>query len=272
VVAAVATTLAPTAACGRLNYELGAADSSMGSVDGSATDATSSDADASDLDGPADDGGPGDFTMGLLGHWRLDESGPTVTAVDSAGSNDGTLMGFLADPSRSWLSAGRVDGALDFDGDDDMIFVGDAPELDNVAALSVAVWIRPETVGENTRGTMVSNAVSGDNMPGAGWTLRVTSTESAVFQVDGDAADLQLRSSDASIAIGAWRHVIDGSEATYDRLLDGGGARVDDSAATLRFGETPDGSSAFDGVLDDIRIYDRILSPEDVRALYDATR
>lgn len=66
-----------------------------------------------------------DYTTGLVGHWKLDESGNVSTAVDSAGTNDGTLTNFPADPSANWTDGPR-DGALAFDGTDDTIDLGDA--------------------------------------------------------------------------------------------------------------------------------------------------
>jgi hypothetical protein len=46
---------------------------------------------------------------GLVAHWKFDE-GSGGTATDSAGTNNGTLVG-----DTTW-TAGRIDGALSFDG------------------------------------------------------------------------------------------------------------------------------------------------------------
>jgi hypothetical protein len=255
--------------CGRLAFEpVASGDSGVGGRD------------------TGTDGG-GDPTGSLIGHWRLDETGLAAVAIDSAGTNDGTLTNFPTDPSANWIAGGQVGGALDFDGIDDTVLVGDTTALDNLAALTAAVWIRPDSMGQNTRGAVVNHAAGGDAIPALGWTLRLTSTNSLVFAADCD-VDLFVRSIDNSVAIGSWQHVvvtwtgglnasdvvvyIGGAAVAYDTSGGGGTVREDDSGATLRFGETPDGSSAFDGQIDDVRIYARALSPAEVQALFDATR
>lgn len=55
-------------------------------------------------------------TVGLVGHWKLDETSGT-TATDSAGTNDGTLTNFPASP---WTE-GWYNGGLEFDGANDYI-------------------------------------------------------------------------------------------------------------------------------------------------------
>lgn len=54
---------------------------------------------------------------GLIAHWKFDE-GEGDIAYDSAGDNDGTIYGV------DWTT-GIIDGALDFDGEDDYVDVGD---------------------------------------------------------------------------------------------------------------------------------------------------
>jgi hypothetical protein len=57
----------------------------------------------------------------LVGWWRLDE-GTGTTAYDSSGNgNDGTILG-----NPQWV-AGKVGGALDFDGNGDYIDCGNDP-------------------------------------------------------------------------------------------------------------------------------------------------
>ena len=65
-----------------------------------------------------------DITSNLIAHWKLDEvSG--LSAADSALSHTGTLTNMVGD---EW-TAGVVDGALQFDGVDDVIVVPHAADL-----------------------------------------------------------------------------------------------------------------------------------------------
>jgi len=53
-----------------------------------------------------------DITTDLVAHWKLDETSG-ITAYDSVGSNDGTLVGTSVG-SPSWVSGGAIGGAIDF--------------------------------------------------------------------------------------------------------------------------------------------------------------
>jgi hypothetical protein len=80
-------------------------------------------------------------TEGLIGHWMLDEVAG-ITAYDSAGTNDGTLVN-----GPVWTS-GIIGGALDFDGLDDYVDVGDPIDgsLDFEAgdSFSISAWVKTE--------------------------------------------------------------------------------------------------------------------------------
>ncbi|MHC4111478.1 MAG: lamin tail domain-containing protein, partial [Planctomycetota bacterium] len=83
------------------------------------------------------DSGGGDISgsdEGLVAHWKFDD-GSGSTAMDSAGTNNGTLNG---DPT--WTT-GRIDGALSFDGDGDYVAVAPIIPLTG-DTLTAQAWIR----------------------------------------------------------------------------------------------------------------------------------
>jgi hypothetical protein len=47
-----------------------------------------------------------------------------------------------------------------------------------------------------------------------------------------------------------------------------GGALDEDSSATVTLGDSPIGSRAYDGRIDDVRVYSRVLCPEEIRGGY----
>ncbi|MHC4745260.1 MAG: LamG domain-containing protein, partial [Planctomycetota bacterium] len=67
---------------------------------------------------------------GLVAHWKFDEGQGSV-AHDSAGTNDGTVYG------AAWAD-GILDGALDFDGDDD--YVSLSQNAVKTTELTVSAW------------------------------------------------------------------------------------------------------------------------------------
>ena len=74
--------------------------------------------------------------LGLVGRWKLDETGGSKAADSSAGANDGTLHG---DPQPV---SGKVGGALAFDGDGDYIQIDNESRFDANSGLTVAAWIK----------------------------------------------------------------------------------------------------------------------------------
>ena len=71
---------------------------------------------------------------GLVAYWALDEGSGTI-AYDSAGDNDGMLNG-----SATWTS-GQVGGALSFDGSGDYVQVPHDDSLTLISAGTVAAWV-----------------------------------------------------------------------------------------------------------------------------------
>ena len=75
----------------------------------------------------------------MLSWWPFDEETGT-TAHDIAGSYDGTVNG-----GATW-SAGKVAGALSFDGADDYVFVSNTLNIDGGPQATYDAWVFPESV------------------------------------------------------------------------------------------------------------------------------
>jgi hypothetical protein len=75
--------------------------------------------------------------VGLVGHWKFDETSDN-TAHDSSGyGNGGTVYG-----DAVW-TGGQIDGALSFDGDSDYVVVPDNDDsLDMTGDMTIAVWMK----------------------------------------------------------------------------------------------------------------------------------
>jgi general secretion pathway protein G len=78
----------------------------------------------------------------IMAYWKLDDAGGSL-ALDISGNNyHGSLMDI--DTGSAWV-AGRIGGALEFDGVDDCVLLGDSISAED--QLSVAVWVRPASIG-----------------------------------------------------------------------------------------------------------------------------
>ena len=82
--------------------------------------------------------------------------------------NDGTLQNFDFNSVSGWTSSGRTGGAYDFDGSDDVINLGSADILDNMAQFTACAWIRPySTTYENSYGLFINKVtMDGISTPG----------------------------------------------------------------------------------------------------------
>lgn len=214
---------------------------------------------------------------GLVGHWKLDESGNVSTATDSAGSNNGTLSNFPADPTPNWQS-GQIANALDFDGVNDVLDMAADSSL-NTTSGSVSLWFK--TIRDHTDQQMLFYACNTcDDGYGVENELHVNlnSSEELAFFIRGP-TDVNIVSSGTAYNDGEWHHVTATWDINDDAILYINGiaeASATHDAGTfafdsqIRVGRPQSGGAdrEFGGTIDDVRIYDRALSADEVAALY----
>jgi len=218
-----------------------------------------------------------DLTMGLVHHWKFDE-GTGTTTVDSSGhGNVGTLSGGgLPD----WTAGGApIPGntfSLTFDGVDDYVSLQDnlAPVLGGTATLSC--WIKTSQKGANN--SFDAPGVTGVEMGGG-------SNDIFWGFLDAD-GNIGLRPGSGRTVKSAqpvidnmWHNVVMTRDKTSRQIqifVDGKLAKADDgmqmgdkSSAFSALGRITDSSKPyFKGQLDDVRIWNRVLSPTEVTAVF----
>ena len=212
---------------------------------------------------------------GPIAHWKLDD-GSGSTAIDSEGTHDGTVSG------ASWAS-GQDAGALNFDGSNDFANLTSDEELDDlfVGGATFMAWIRPTGWGESGFGRIVDKA---GNVSGArdGWSVSLQSSDGSLGLVQGFTGDYGYWDTPpGSITLNDWQHlavVYDASSTANDPLiyLDGvlqtvsenrapAGSLRSDASFDLTLGNYALATSrTFDGDIDDVRVYDRMLSQAEI--------
>ena len=197
------------------------------------------------------------ITDGLVAYWSFDE-GLGATAGDTAGAiaDDGTLLG-----GPAWTT-GIKGGALDFDGVDDRVQASISTDLDVSGGngVSISAWVNPD---QQTGIGWIASTFSG-----GGYSLRLNAP-GVGFEGKG------TLSAGASIPNGVWTHI----SGTYDRstsvatiYLNGipvasgqtcfpAGCSVDSPPVDLTIGIHNGLSGAFDGLIDEVYIHDRALTP-----------
>ena len=190
----------------------------------------------------------------LIAHWMLDEAEGDI-ACDSSFENDAVVLGGAA-----WQpGAGIMAGALEFDGVDDCI------ETPHIAGLqqgpfSVFAWVKGGGAGQ----VIISVANDSD------WLLGSMAGRTGVGGKLATTFGGTTLTSETPIADGQWHRlglVYDGASRTL--YVDGTSVAEDDAAdtrpSTLRINigcgvdKTP--GSFFAGLIDDVRIYNRVVRP-----------
>ena len=202
---------------------------------------------------------------GLIGHWKLDETSGT-TAADSAGSNDGTMQGTLDAANDS--APGAVGTALVFDGiDDEIQTASHSPGLAN-QPFTVSLWAKREWT-TNTLGFAFNYDLGGNNSE-----IQLGFANNR-FRCGFRANDLDTTTSYPETD---WHHwVCTFDPTTKDRVIyrDGVQVAADVSASnmtgvtgSLHIGGIAGGSFLFRGSIDDVRVYNRVLSTSEIQQLY----
>ena len=73
----------------------------------------------------------------LVAHWRFDEGSGTTASDASGNGNHGTLQG-----NPQWV-AGRIGGALEFNGTDSMIDIPYSPDMTPSEGATMGAWVYP---------------------------------------------------------------------------------------------------------------------------------
>lgn len=212
---------------------------------------------------------PAGAATGPVAHWRFDEGGGTTAADASGNGNVGTLEG-----GATWIS-GKHNGALAFDGSTGVVRVPSSPSLEP-QAVTVSSWIRRSGSPGNFKYILGKGALACQS---ASYGLYTGPGGGLAFYV-ADGSDFS-QSPDAGTVVwdGAWHHVagtFDG--ATLRLFVDGaeiaaGTPRTtpitytSQTASDLLLGDYAGcGGLAFDGAIDEPKIWARALSGAEVAA------
>ena len=194
---------------------------------------------------------------GLIGWWRFDEGSGTVARDSSGRGNDGAIKG---DPQ--WV-AGKTGSALELDGNGDYVEVGGVG-ISGTAPRTVAGWAKASTTSIPSWTTIFGFAPGGST-DGTYFDIEVDDTGNYVVNIQGWQAilgpvDTQWHHFAATYsgAGGSW--YLDGQLVDS---LDGAVGTIDQ----VRIGAGLSSSNYFPGVVDDVRIYDRSLTPDEIMKL-----
>ena len=212
---------------------------------------------------------PSTLTTGLVAHWKLDD-GSGTTAADASGSGyHGTLVNM--NPAGAWVT-GKIGGALEFDGSNDYVDIGNS--LSPVNNFTVAAWVNPAKSDINLE--IISKGNDGTDTQ---WEL---TTSTPAGQVDFRAVLSGVGSSGVrstqSLPVGSWTFLVGTYDGTSWRIYWNGaldkistmpGPVVTSSALYIGAIDNAGSPGKFwEGLIDDVRLYDRVLTNSEIQSLY----
>lgn len=208
---------------------------------------------------------------GLVSGWALNEDSGDALDLTS-NDNDGTTSGGVTQGV-----IGIVDGAYDFDGNDDYVEI---PNNDNLKPdrISSFAWIKRDSNDNNEYLYSHSNYV--DDERGTSYRAKDNNNLQVVLNND-KSTSYDFNEEHGDIPVGEWVHVgftYDGSEVDF--YINGSNVGTDSFSGDLsdpdidpRIGaRAGDTEGPFDGFIDDVRVYDSALSSDEVKAKYDASK
>ncbi len=207
------------------------------------------------------------LSSGLISHFKLDEvSGTTVT--DSAGSTNGTVVG----GNPTWMAGKIGSGSLNLNGTNQYVDVPNFNAINGLNTVSISFWVKPSAVSKPfiTKWGTGRLFEIGSNGTSLSVIWRIGGT-------GGGGTSLSQTTSNNTLTTGVWNHVVvvynSPSSIVYVNgnqvgSVNGAGGSLNSSVNdSLRIGwnNIP---SFYSGDIDDVRIYNRSVTSQEVYDLY----
>ena len=203
------------------------------------------------------------YENSLVAYWDFDEGSGTALG-DATGVNDGILVN---DPA--WTT-GIFDGALDFDGGDDLISIPYTNSFDFQDELSVGAWIKYDQL-INLYPRIISQVYSGSS---GVFNMLVSASTSKVRWAIGD----YFLDSTMSLTPNQWYHIMgifNGPTDTQKLYINGiesgymsNPSTIPNSNNNLFIAHYPGYTRYWKGQIDDISIWNRALNSDEVSSIY----
>ena len=212
------------------------------------------------------------LSEGLVGYWKMDEATNGASATDSSGNSS-----TLTDSGTVARTGGKFGYASDFEMSSSQYqYTVDNTILSITGSLTLSAWIRPEST---TSG--IYNIIA--KWDGANESYRLVQNGDEI-RLELDSSGNYQETSSSNLSSSTWYHVVgvyDSSSQTAKIFINGVEATstttgtipssIGDDISRFHIGAEDSSSTAsnfYDGIIDEVRIYNRTLSPAEVKNLY----
>lgn len=202
---------------------------------------------------------------GLIGYWNFD-SKENDTAKDSSGNNNNGIV----INSPEWVF-GKIGQAYLFNGKNQSIEIAASEKLNLEKSITIEAWVKPL---DSTQRIMGRHDVDASG----GWYLWLSPEKEFVFTVSDGLGDISLKSPFA-YKLAEWSHIAgqyDGQTKKMSLFVNGEKTNeitllkaVLPSKSNFTIGKFSSGADGyFKGTIDEVRLYNRILSPQEIQKNY----
>lgn len=231
--------------------------------------------------------GPSAPTSGLVAHWKLDEtSGSSIG--DSAGSNTGTWTDGSGNDVTEESAPGKDGTSIDFDGNNDRVTVSPDASINDLptgTGMTAAAWVYVDGWVDQAAIIEKGNGSPRNN----GWLLNDGNTLAGdlQFRASFTTTELYVLTNAPLLNLNEWTHVavtwdgsttaanvhiyVNGVESTYDTQINGAGPYDSDALENLVIGFSDGTWFSWPGRIDDVRLYNRPLSVQEIQQIYNST-
>jgi hypothetical protein len=229
----------------------------------------------------------GTLDSGLVGYWTMDGGDVnwgTNTMTDRSGNgNTGTMTNMSTTTSPT---DGKIGQAFNFDGVNDIVKVSSNPALEGLSALTISLWMKTPVIGAAVPGRRIVSKSNGATADNYAITYGGSANDENIrFRVT-TAGGQQNFDTTTNVVLNKWIHVVGVYNGTdlrvyMDGVLDvttpvAQTGTITDDDRELSFGDHADDGDVsnrnYEGLLDEVRIYNRALSATEVKQLYNQGR
>lgn len=215
---------------------------------------------------------PPNVTTNLTSYWSGEaQIGNTLYDVWTANSNDGS---FTDGVTGNWTTSGKYGGAMTYDGVNDYINCGNDASLDITEAITIEAWVKRLPGG----GDNYQRIVDKDSTNTYGFYVNTAGHLGAgivTTGVGGNSYDWYENDFNQVITENVWQHVVftwDSATAKSNVFLNGvvgteldaDGDAIAVTSSNLLIGNRADFARAFYGTIDEVRIYNRALTNDEI--------
>ncbi len=214
----------------------------------------------------------------LVGMWRLDETSGAIASDTSGNDKHGTLVNM--DPNTDWVD-GIIRNGLQFDGDGDYVTVGGSSILGQPGEKTVELWFNGHInpASPNTYTYLLSRGAWDTNR----YAIYINSVGGLTWVVVNDHSDADPDNDDStniatSCTLDVWNHVAgttkDNGDGTWTISIYLNGELKNSKTITFGHGDTISNNltlnamNSFDGIIDEVRVYNQSLSSTQIQKHY----